>query len=116
MSKLIATAATQADADVCNAVDPPARGCHAGEGLHVVIPADWQARILAGQQVPGCTYHTLQAEGLASTLDALTVSDSVVAQLAIPAVVNALSAPLKAQATLLQVKLLTAISQMSAGH
>jgi len=38
----------------------------------------------------------------------MLVSDVAIAQLGLPAVVNALAAPLKAQAPLLQVKLATA--------
>lgn len=109
MSKLIQAGATQLDADVCNNIDPPVIGCHAGAGLHVTIPGDWQARILAGQQVPGCSYHTLQPEVGTATIDALVVTSAAVTQVAIPAVVNALSAPLKAQAALLQTKLASAI-------
>jgi hypothetical protein len=101
MSKKIA-AAVQLDADTCNAVDPPVRGCHAGIGIHVDIPADWLTRILAGQQVPGCSYHAIDGSEL-------TVSDRAIAQLAIPAVVNALPAPLKAEAPLLVTKLATGI-------
>lgn len=108
MPKLIKSGAVQADADVCNNVEPPARGCHAGAGVHVDIPPDWQARILAGQQVPGCTYYALQ-QGDAMALDELDVSDIAVSRLATPAIVNALSAPLKAQAALLNIKLATAV-------
>jgi len=102
MPKDIQSGAVQLDADVCNAVDPPTQGCHAGGGIHLAIPSDWQARIAAGQQVPGCTYYTL------FNGDELAVSDLTIAKLAIPAIVNALSAPLKAQAALLNVKLATA--------
>jgi len=102
--KLIQSGAVQLDADVCNNIDPPARGCHAGPGAHVVIPADWQARILAGQQVPGCSYYSLDGT------DSLLVGNNAIAQLAIPAIVNGLSAPLKAQVALLQTKLASAIN------
>jgi len=103
MTKRIAAGAVQLDADVCNAVDPPVRGCHAGAGLHIDIPADWAARIAAGQQVPGCSYHTLALDG------SLVVSDTAIAQVAKPAVSNALPAPLKAEAPLLVTKLATAV-------
>lgn len=102
MSKRITAGAVQLDADTCNAVDAPVQGCHAGGGLHVAIPGDWQARIAAGQQVPGCSYHAIDVTG------GLTVSDFAIAQLSIPAIVNALPAQLKAQAALLAVKLSTA--------
>lgn len=110
MSKLIQSGAVQLDADVCNNIELPVRGCHAGAGLHVDIPADWQARILSGQKVPGCSYFAL-------VLDALLVDDFLDGQLQISAIVNALPAALKAQAALLKVKLLTAtVVSLSAGH
>lgn len=105
--KLIQSGAVQLDADVCNAIDPPVRGCHAGDGLHVDIPPDWLARILAGQAVPGCNYCALRSDGL-------VVSDVALAQLAIPAVVNALPSALKTEAPLLQTKLATAVVLMTA--
>jgi hypothetical protein len=109
MSKLIASGAVQLDADVCNNIDPPVAGCHAGGGIHVTIPGDWQARILAGQQVPGCTYYTLQVQKLVGTLDALVVSNFIESQLGIPAVVNSLPAgAIRGQAAVLLAKLATA--------
>lgn len=105
--KLIAVA-TQADADVCNALVPPVPGCNAGGGIHIVIPPDFAARIAAGQEVPGCSYAHLEADG------SLIVSDRVVAQIAVPAVVNALSAPQQAEAAALNAKLATAVVVSSA--
>ena len=99
--KNILSGATQADADLCNIVDPPTIGVHAGGGVHVAIPGDWQTRIAAAQQVPGCTYYS----PIAGTLP---VSAFCVAQLALPAVVNALTAPQQTQAAALNVKLSTA--------
>lgn len=95
--------ATQAEADLCNALAPPAKGCNAGGGVHIVIPPDWQALIAAGQDVPGCTYHRLDADG------SLVVSDQAQARLAVPAVVNALPAPLQATAPALTAALATAV-------
>ena len=105
--KFIQSGAVQLDADVCNNINPPVRGCHAGGGIHVAIPPDWAARILAGQVVQGCSYYQLltQTNGDISLL----VDDFAIGQLAIPAIVNGLSAPLKAQAGLLQAKLATAV-------
>jgi hypothetical protein len=100
--KLIQSGAVQLDADVCNTVIPPVNGCHAGLGAHVDIPGDWQAQILSGQQVPGCSYYRVQG-GMA-----LLVDDFLDGQLQFAAVVNALPAPLKAQAALLKVKLAAA--------
>lgn len=96
--------------DVCNALVPPTQGCSAG-ALRLNIPVDFAARIATGQQVPGCTYASLQpatdAGGLPLTV--LAVSDQIQAQLAIPAVVNALSAPLQTQAAALTTALQTAV-------
>lgn len=92
-------AAAQTDADVCNALQPPVRGCDAGPGLHIIIPPDFVARIALGQEVPGCTYSHLETDG------SLLVSDRVQSQIAIPAVVNTLSAPLQVSATALVAKL-----------
>ena len=50
----------------------------------MVIPPDWQTRIANGQDVPGCTYARIEADGT------LTVSDTVQAGLAIPADVQAI--------------------------
>lgn len=100
--KLIVNA-TQADADLCNALEPPSSGCNAGGGVHIVIPPDFAARIAAGQDVPGCTYYKPASDG------SLTVDDRVQSQIAIPAVVNALSAPLQSQAASLVTKLATAV-------
>lgn len=96
------TSAVQGDADVCNALSPPTKGCHAGSGIHIVIPSDWQARIAAGQEVPGCSYAHLEPDG------SLFVDANVNAKIAVPANINALSAPLQAEAAALQAKLATA--------
>ncbi len=56
-------AATKADVDLLNTIEPPIRGVHVGGGIHVVIPADWAERIAAGEDVPGCTYAKVQADG-----------------------------------------------------
>lgn len=56
-------AATQAIANLLNNLEPPTRGCHAGDGIHIAIPADWQTRIAAGQAVAGCTYAFIDADG-----------------------------------------------------
>lgn len=101
MPKELLNTATQADADLCNAVDPPVLGCPAGAGIQIVFPVDWQARIAAGQLVPGCTYHQTNS-------GVLFVSDRAAAQLAIPAVVNTLTAPQQLQAAALNTKLQTA--------
>jgi hypothetical protein len=102
MSAKIVAAAIQADVDVCNALEPPVKGCHAGSGIHIVIPPDFVARIAAAQDVPGCSYARLDADG------SLYVDSRAQAQIAIPAVVSALSAPLQGQATALIAKLAAA--------
>lgn len=99
-------AAVQVDADLCNALDPPVIGTHIGAGIHVTIPGDWQARILAGQDVLGCQYHRIETAG--PFAGNMTVSPVVQAQLATPAVVNALTAPQQTQAAALNAKLSTA--------
>ncbi len=106
MPKLISSGATQADADLCNAIESPSRGCPAGGGVQVAIPSDWQARIAAGQAVPGCTYYKPTVDDAA--VSSLVVSDRAVARLGLPAIVNALTAPQQAQAVLLNIKLAAA--------
>lgn len=101
MSKLVASGVVQADADLCNAIEPPARGCSAGGGAQVAIPGDWQSRITLGQDVPGCTYYKPIG-------GSMCVSDLACARLATPAIVNALTAPQQAQAAALNIKLSTA--------
>jgi hypothetical protein len=108
VTKRVASGALQVDADICNALDQPTRGCYAGEGPHVDIPADWATRIAAGQFVPGCSYHAVDASGL-------TVSDAALAKLAIPAEVNKLRALLKDAVPAFSVKLASATqTQLSA--
>lgn len=102
MAKLIHAGAVQADADLCNIVDPPVSGVHAGHGVHVVIPGDYAVRIIAGQQVPGCSYYSLQ-------FGELTVSDRAVALLSTPSVVNAMTPAQQAQASALNAKLASAV-------
>lgn len=79
MTAKLVVGATQADADLCNALDPPTPGCNAGSGIHIVIPPDFAARISAGQDVPGCTYvrlvTTLDDKG--APVAAVFVSDTV---------------------------------------
>ncbi len=108
MTKRIESGAVQLDADVCNHIEPPARGCHAGVGPHIAIPADWATRILAGQHVPGCTYYALDG-------DALTVADIAIARLGVPAIVNSLPAgPIRGHAAALIAKLAQAPLQQVA--
>ena len=102
MTKKVSSA-VQGDADVCNALSPPTQGCHAGAGIHVVIPADWQARIAAGQDVPGCSYAHLEPDG------SLFVDATVNAKIAVPANVSALSPTLQTEAAALQTKLAAAV-------
>ena len=78
------TASNAADATICNTVVPPTAGVHVGGGLHVVIPSDWQSRCTAGEKIPGCTSTSINPDG------SMNVSDAVKAQLAIPAIANAL--------------------------
>jgi len=106
------SAATAKDAALCNTLDPPLAGCHAGPGIHVVIPPDFAARILAGQDVPGCTYARL-----APVLDVngvqvdtkLRVTDAVQTKLAIPSEISKLTAQQQTDAAALQTKLATAV-------
>jgi hypothetical protein len=55
-------ATVELDARVCNKLVLPKRGEQRGRGIHVPIPEDWEARILAGERVPGCTYVAPQRE------------------------------------------------------
>ena len=91
--------AIQADVDIANAVEPPTKGCPGSLGLQVTQPADWQARIAAGDDVPGCTY---AAMGMGNTL---AVSARVQERILISAVVNLLSNPLQLEVPLLILKL-----------
>ncbi len=102
-------APVQADCDVLNLLVAPSRGCDAGSGLHIVIPADWQTRILAGQQVPGCTYHAIDTDGT------LTVGSIDQLNLANPVLVNAMSLPQQTQVASLLTKLSTATIITGAG-
>lgn len=95
--------AAQADADVCNALDPPKIGAQAGGGIHVAISPDFAARIALGQEVPGCTYSHVESDG------SLYVSPQVQAQIAIPAVVNGLTPQLQIESAALITKLAAAV-------
>lgn len=57
--------AVAADTAIANALQPPTRGV-AGPGT-TAIPSDWLSRCLAGQVVPGCTYHILEGTTLQVT-------------------------------------------------
>lgn len=108
MSPKLLAAATAADAQVCNALVPPLSGCNAGGGIHIVIPPDFAARIAAGQDVPGCTYAQVQADG------SLQVDDRTQALLATPAAVQALAPALQTKAAALTSELATAVTVGSA--
>lgn len=43
------------DIAIANGLVAPVIGCHAGRGIHVTIPDDWQARCMAGEWIAGCT-------------------------------------------------------------
>lgn len=101
-TKILLSGAIQADVDIANAVEIPTHGCDAGSGIHIIIPADWQAQIAAGNDVPGCTYSKMAADG------SLTVSTRVQAQILISAIVNLLTVPLQLEVPLLIVKLAAA--------
>jgi hypothetical protein len=77
MNKLI-QAATRTDVALLNTIEPPQKGEHVGGGVHVVIPDDWADRIASGEDVPGCTYAKLEADG------SLLVDDRVQVELAKP--------------------------------
>jgi hypothetical protein len=53
---------TQEEQEVSNLLDPPHVGTNRGGGVHVTIPPDWQARIAAGEHVPGVHYYRRDAE------------------------------------------------------
>ncbi len=71
-------AATKADVDLLNSIEPPTKGVHVGAGIHVEIPDDWAERIAAGEDIPGCTYARVQEDG------SLLVDETVQAELAKP--------------------------------
>lgn len=62
-TKIILAGGIQADCDVSNTLSPPLAGCHAGAGLHLAIPPDFDARVLLGQSVPGCNYCKIEDDG-----------------------------------------------------
>lgn len=66
---------SRSDCDKVNVVVPPTAGVPVGGGIHVVVPADWQARIAAGIPVPGCTYLLPDTDG------AVTISPELTAKL-----------------------------------
>lgn len=61
MSTKILSSPTLTDVRICNRLVTPTMGIPVGEGIHVVIPEDWQSRILCGDAVPGCTYASVQS-------------------------------------------------------
>jgi hypothetical protein len=63
---------SRADCDKVNACVPPTAGVPVGGGIHIDIPADWQARIAAGIPVPGCTYVLPDADGAVTIAPELT--------------------------------------------
>jgi len=105
-------AATAKDAALCNTLDPPLAGCHAGPGIHCVIPPDFAARILAGEDVPGCNYArpvpVLDVNGIQIDTK-LRVSGAVQTKLATPSEVQKLTAQQQTDAAALNVKLATAV-------
>lgn len=113
---------TQSDADVCNLLDAPTKGVHVGQGIHCVIPDDWQKRILAGEQVEGCTYHTLQDRDTGKVDDkgeliletVLVLSDVVQAKVIDPAEVTKLDPKQQADADALAAKIQEAALIVSA--
>lgn len=94
--------ATSSDVQACNLLVPPVSGCHAGGGLHIVIPSDFAAQIIAGNDVPGCTYAKLEADG------SLNVDARTQVLAATPAVVQALPAAQQTEVAQLNTKLATA--------
>lgn len=101
--KRILSGCNQTDLDICNAVQIPTPGCAAGGGQHIVIPGDYLARIALGQEVPGCTYSRFEIDL------SLYVSDRVQLQIAIPAVVNLLTAAQQTEVPLLITKINAAV-------
>lgn len=98
--KLI-SGATSDDAYICNVVSAPTSGCNAGGGIQVVIPNDWQTRILEKQSVPGCTYHEAQS-------GVLVVTDAAVSNLNTASIISPLTSAQKTQVGLTNTKLATA--------
>lgn len=94
----IAISCTTADVAVCNALVPPEHGIDIGSGRHVIIPADWQTRIAAGQDVPGCAYHRLELDG------SILVADTVRARLANALAIASLPAAQQVTASALETK------------
>lgn len=98
--------AIQLDADVCNALVLPVAGCHAGAGIHITIPPDFVARVQAGEQVAGCTYHAVWKEDPAEPVAlSLIVTEAAEALLNDPSAIATLPIPLRSQAAKLLGKL-----------
>ena len=78
MKRVIVTAT---ECNLANRLIAPTQGTHVGGGTHVVIPEDYEARILAGDLVPGCTYAapTSHAVVTADTLDVLDALETALA-------------------------------------
>lgn len=78
--------AVAADVTVALALDPPARGCLTSRGTQLVIPPDWFARCVAGEQIDGCNYSKIEADG------SLYVSDVAQSRVANPTYTTGLNA------------------------
>lgn len=103
MATKLVSAAVQTDADICNALDPPVAGCHAGMGPHIVIPADFATQIAAGKDVPGCTYAKVQPDST------LYVSDAVQTGVVAPNAVTKLTLAQSQELTNFKTKIASAV-------
>ena len=59
----IINSATKSDIDLINQLIPPTKGVNAGDGLHILIPENWNELIASGIEVPGCTYAKIDSDG-----------------------------------------------------
>lgn len=55
MSYVVLNNPSPGDINIANGLVPPVIGCHAGQGIHVVIPGNWLALCNAGVWVEGCS-------------------------------------------------------------
>lgn len=67
---------TLAEANVLHDIIAPSRGVQVGGGVHVEIPDDWEARVRAGERVPGCTYYAPGSVDLADAEQAIIAAST----------------------------------------
>jgi hypothetical protein len=88
-AKKVLSGVVQADVDISNNYDPPKAGAQGSIGVQVVIPVDFAARVALGQDVEGCTYTRVEADG------SLYVTPVCIAAMVGPNAITSLAAGLR---------------------